>query len=350
MPKIPLFITSPLEEELVGRIRSVDPQRLDVIYAPDLHAPLRYQCDHKGVSTFTRTPEQTGRWRSALTRAEILFDCPIPPADGRGDIAYAKNAKWLQATSSGVGEMVRKTGLDKSNIIITTARGVHSGPLAEWTFMALLMHFRKARFLQTEQRVHRWERYCDEEIAGRTLLTIGAGDLARGVAVIGRALGMRVIAVTRSPEKPREHRHVFDEIYGASALGRLLPLADAVVSTVPDTVETRNLLDRSAIAAMRDGCAFVNTGRGSTVDEVALIEGLRSGKIAFAALDVATIEPLPASSPLWDMPNVLICPHSASTVTTENIKITEIFCRNINIYLSGNLDKLHNIFDKKLMY
>jgi phosphoglycerate dehydrogenase-like enzyme len=350
MPKIPLFITSPLEEELVGRIRSVDPERLDVIHEPDLHPPLRYPCDHKGVSTFTRTSEQTGRWRCALARAEILFDCPIPPADGPGDIAYAKNAKWLQATSSGVGEMVRKTGLDKSNIIITTARGVHSGPLAEWTFMALLMHFRKARFLQTEQRVHRWERYCDEEVAGRTLLTIGAGDLARGVAVIGRALGMRVIAVTRSPEKPREHLHVFDEIHGVSALGRVLPLADAVVSTVPDTVETRKLLDRLAIAAMRDGCAFVNTGRGSTIDEVAMIEALRSGKIAFAALDVATIEPLPASSPLWDMPNVLICPHSASTVTTENIKITEIFCRNIDIYLSGKLDKLHNIFDKKLMY
>ena len=189
MAKIPLFITSPLEEELVGRIRSVDPERLDVIYEPDLHPPLRYQCDHKGVPAFTRTSEQTGRWRSGLARAEILFYCPIPPADGPGDVVYARNAKWLQATSSGVGEMVRKTGLDKSNIIITTARGVHSGPLAEWTFMALLMHFRKARLLQTEQRAHRWERYCDEEVAGRTLLTLGAGDLARGVAVIGRASG-----------------------------------------------------------------------------------------------------------------------------------------------------------------
>ena len=246
--------------------------------------------------------------------------------------------------------MVRKTGLDKTDMIITTARGVHSGPLAEWTFMALLMHFRKARFLQAEQRAHRWERYCDEEVAGRTLLTIGAGDLARAVAVVGRALGMRVIAVTRSPEKPREHRHVFDEIHGVPQLRRLLPLADAVVATVPDTVETRNMLDRSAIAAMRDGCVFVNTGRGSTIDEVALMDALRSGKIAFAALDVAAIEPLPASSPLWDMPNVLICPHSASTVTTENKKITDIFCRNIDTYLSGRLDQLQNIFDRQLMY
>jgi phosphoglycerate dehydrogenase-like enzyme len=110
------------------------------------------------------------------------------------------------------------------------------------------------------------------------------------------------------------------------------------------------MLDRSAIAAMRDGCVFVNTGRGSTIDEVAMIDALRSGKIAFAALDVAAVEPLPASSPLWDMPNVLICPHSASTVTTENIKITDIFCGNIDVYLSGNLDKMRNIFDKQLMY
>ncbi|MEP6971236.1 MAG: NAD(P)-dependent oxidoreductase, partial [Betaproteobacteria bacterium] len=164
------------------------------------------------------------------------------------------------------------------------------------------------------------------------------------------ALGMRIIAVTRSPEKPREHSHVFDEIHGVSELHRLLPMADAVVSTVPDTVETRGMLDHSAIGAMRNGCAFVNTGRGSTIDEVAMINALRSGKIGFAALDVATIEPLQDSSPLWDMPNVLICPHSASTVTTENRKITDIFCRNIDIYLAGKLDKLHNIFDRQLMY
>ena len=350
MPKIPLFITSPLEEVLVAKIRAVSLKRLDVIYQPDLHPPLRYLCDHKGVSAFTRTAEQTARWRSALARAEILFDCPIPPADGPGDIVFAKNAKWMQCSSSGVGEMLRKTGLDQSDIIITTARGVHSGPLAEWTFMALLMHFRKARFLEAEQRAHRWDRYCDQEVAGRTLLTLGAGDLARAVAVVGRALGMRIIAVTRNPEKPREHRHLFDEIHGVPELGRLLPLADAIVSTVPDTVETRNLLDRSAIATMRDGCAFVNTGRGSTIDEAAMIDALRSDKIAFAALDVAAIEPLPAASPLWDLPNVMICPHSASTVTTENLKITEIFCRNIDIYLSGKWDQLHNIFDKKRMY
>src|SRR5580704_14016562 len=324
-----LFITSPLEPEHVARIRTVDPRRLEVVYEPDLHPPIRYVADHKG-GPFTRTAEQTRRWREALARADILWDCPQPPADGPGDILYAKHLKWVQTTSSGVGQLVKKLGLDKTDVIVTTARGVHSGPLAEWVFMALLMHYRKAGFLAAEQRAHRWERYCDEEVAGRTLLTVGAGDLARGVAVIGRALGMRIVAVTRSPEKQRPHAAVFDEIRGVAELRRLLPAADAVVMTVPDTDETINMLDTSAIAAMRPGVAFINIGRGNTIDELAMIDALKTGHIGFAALDVATIEPLPANSPLWDLPNVLICPHSASTVTTENAKITDLFCENLD--------------------
>jgi phosphoglycerate dehydrogenase-like enzyme len=350
MAKHCLFITSPLEPEHVERIRKLSPSQLEVIYEADLYPPLRYVADHKGAPSFVRNAEQTARWRAALGRADILLDCPQPAPDGPGDIVYAKNLKWVQTTSSGVGQLIKKLGLDKTDIIVTTARGVHSGPLAEWVFMALLMHFRKARFLVLEQRAHRWERYCDEEVAGRTLLTIGAGDLARGVAVIGRALGMRVIAITRSPEKKRPHADLFDEIRGVSDLRRFLALADAVVMTVPDTDETINMLDTSAIAAMRPGVAFVNIGRGNTIDELAMIDALKSGQIGFAALDVATIEPLPAASPLWDLPNVLICPHSASTVTTENAKIADIFCENLENYLAGRIDKLRNVLDKVLLY
>lgn len=349
MDKIQLMICSPLEAELVEQIRAVDRQRVEVFYDADLYPPLRYACDHKGVQSFKRGAEQTARWRAGLERAEILLDCPIPK-EMPGELVHLKNAKWVQFTSSGIGEFVKRSGLDKSDLLLTTARGVHSGPLAEWAFMALLMYFKKFRFLEAEQKAHRWERYCDEEVAGRTLLTIGAGDLARGVAVVGRALGMKVIAVTRSPQKPRQHAAVFDEILGVADLPKLLPLADAIVCTVPHTDETENMLDRTAVSLMRPGCAFINIGRGSTIDEVALIEALRNGRIGFAALDVAQIEPLPVASPLWDMPNVMINPHSASTVTTENAKITDIFCRNIALYLNGEQDRMANIFDKQLMY
>ena len=349
MAKHTLFITSPLEPQYVERIRAVDPARLELVHLPDLLPPTRYVADHKG-GPFTRTSEQTRRWREAIAGADILWDCPPPAADGPGDIVHAKRLKWVQTTSSGVGQLVKRLGLDKTEIIVTTARGVHSGPLAEFTFMALLMHFRKLRFLEAEQRAHRWVRYCDEEVARRTLVVIGAGDLARGVARIGRALDMRIVAVTRSPQKPRPHAALFDEIHGVAALRSVLAAADAVVMTVPDTDETLNLLDASAIAAIKPGSAFVNTGRGNTVDETALVAALRSGHMAFAALDVATVEPLPPESPLWDMPNVLICPHSASTVSTENHKITDIFCANLHYFLDGRPGAMRNVLDKALLY
>jgi phosphoglycerate dehydrogenase-like enzyme len=101
---------------------------------------------------------------------------------------------------------------------------------------------------------------------------------------------------------------------------------------------------------MKPGCALVNIGRGTVIDEPALIAALQSGQIGFAALDVTTIEPLPSESPLWDLPNVLISPHSASTVSTENAKITDIFIANLRLYLDGKHADMHNILDKTLLY
>jgi phosphoglycerate dehydrogenase-like enzyme len=110
------------------------------------------------------------------------------------------------------------------------------------------------------------------------------------------------------------------------------------------------MIDAAAFAATRKDSAFVNIARGQVVDEDALIANLQTGHIGFAALDVATVEPLPAESPLWDMPNVLISPHSASTVASENAKITDIFCHNLAAYLDGRLDEMKNVLNKELMY
>ncbi len=110
------------------------------------------------------------------------------------------------------------------------------------------------------------------------------------------------------------------------------------------------MIDAKAIAAMKPGMVLVNIARGQVVDEAALIAALRSGHIGFAALDVAAVEPLPAASPLWDLPNVLISPHSASTAPSENRKITEIFCRNLRCYVDGRRQEMINVLDKKRLY
>ena len=148
----------------------------------------------------------------------------------------------------------------------------------------------------------------------------------------------------------RHHGDVFDAIYATHHLQSVLARADAVVVTTPHTPETEQMLDAQAFAAIKPGAAFVNIARGQIVDEQALIEGLRSGHIGFAALDVAAVEPLPDDSPLWDMPNVLISPHSASTVFRENERITDIFCHNLRCYVEGDLGSMRNVLDKRRMY
>ncbi|MFT8244929.1 D-2-hydroxyacid dehydrogenase [Roseomonas sp. BN140053] len=338
-----VFITSPLEPEHVERIRAVDP-RIEVIFEPELLPETRYIADHKG-KPITRTGEALARWQAGIARADILWD--LPAAE---DLARAERLRWVQTTSTGVGQAVARLGLREKGVIVTTARGVHARPLAEFVFMALLAHFRGLRHLEEEQRARRWERVCNEEIAGRTLVLLGAGDLARGCARVAKALDMRVVAVARDAGKPRAQAELFDAVMPVAQLHEALAAADAFVVTVPHTAETEGLVDAAAFAAMRPGIAFVNIGRGQVVDEAALIAALREGRVGYAALDVALVEPLPAESPLWSMPNVLISPHSASTVRGENARITEVFCGNLRCWLDGRPEAMRNRLDPALLY
>jgi len=306
--------------------------------------PVRYRNDHKGAP-FQRNAEQQLRWDDLVKRAVILWD--LPKAE---DLANAKALRWIQTTSTGVGQHIVRLGLQDSDTLVTTARGSHAQPLAEFVFLALLSHFRDLKHLQAEQRAHRWERYCVQELAGRTLVIVGAGDLARGSARIAKAFGMHVIAIARDPARNRAHNDLFDEIVPQSALHAVLGRADAVLLTAPHTPQTDRMIDRAALAAMKPGVAFVNIARGQIVDEEALIDALRNGHIGFAALDVTQIEPLPPESPLWDLPNVLISPHSASTPPSENDRLLTIFLHNLRCWLDGRIDEMRNVLDKRKMY
>ncbi|MGH7126142.1 MAG: D-2-hydroxyacid dehydrogenase, partial [Stellaceae bacterium] len=328
MTKTRIFITSPLESENVERIRAVDPARVDVDYQPDLLPPIRYIGDHVGAAAFQRTEEQQRRWLEALSAAEVMWDVPR----NAEQLAAARKLRWVQQTSTGVGQLMKGLGL-RPDVLVTTARGVHATPLGEFVFMVLLAQWRGLGHLQADQRLHRWTRYCGEGVAGRRLVVIGAGDLARGLAERARAFEMTTVVIARDPDKARAHNALFDEVRSRSELHAVLAGADAVVVTVPHTPETEGMIDRAAFAAMKSGVVFVNIARGQVIDEAALLDGLKSGRIGFAALDVFRTEPLPADSPFWDQPNVLISPHSASTVVGENEKIVEIFRWNLHCWL-----------------
>ncbi|HVC82855.1 MAG TPA: D-2-hydroxyacid dehydrogenase [Chloroflexota bacterium] len=342
-PSIRIVITSPLEPELIERIVAVDP-RLDVVYPRDLLPVARYPADHAAPNP--RDPEALAAWRSILEPAEILFD--FGPRPLVAELASWPQLRWIQATSAGVGQFAARFGLDKSRIVVTTASGVHARPLAEFALMAMLMFGKGAFRLLADQRAHRWERYAGEELAARVVGIVGVGRIGREVARVARGLDARVIGTTRSVAGRPAGDLFLDRLVPTDELDAILGELDFLVLTCPHTPETEGLINAERLALLKPSAVLINLARGAVVDEPALIAALQAGRLAGAALDVVAQEPLPAESPLWDLPNVLISPHSASTAIGENGKITDLFCDNLQRYLEGC--PLRNVLDYALLY
>ncbi|MEK6208333.1 MAG: D-2-hydroxyacid dehydrogenase [Chloroflexota bacterium] len=335
-----VLIASPLEPEHVDQIRAVDP-RIEVLWDPELLPRPRYVSDHTGPAT-SRTPAQEARFLDMLGRAEVVFD--FPSGHLRDLPTVAPRLRWLQATSAGIGQAVKRFGLDRTDITFTTASGVHARPLADFCLMAMLMFAKDYVRMERDKKARRWERYCGEELTGKTLALIGLGRIGQEVARLGKRMDMRVIGMRRSDARVDG----IDELLGREALVTMLGEADFLVLAAPHTPETEGIIGAAELAAMKPTAVLINIGRGALVDEDALIRALQQNRLAGAALDVFADEPPAENSPLWDMPNVIVSPHSASTVTQENARITDIFCDNLRRYLNG--EPLRNVLDKKRLY
>lgn len=341
-----VLIASYLEPEHVARIRAAD-DRLEVIYEPDLLRPPRYAADHTG-GPLERTPAQEARWRALLARAEVLFDFDHTHVDDLPELA--PKLRWVQATSAGIGQFVRRTGYAERmpGVVFTTASGVHARPLADFCLMAMLAFVKGLPRMQADQRVRRWERYAGGELEGRTLGIVGAGKIGAEVARVARFFGMRVLGTKRRVEGADLAALNLDGLYPPERLPELLAQAEFLVLVVPHTDATAGMIGAAELAQLPPGAVLINIGRGALVDEPALIAALRGGRLAGAALDVFASEPLPADSPLWDMPNVIVSPHSASTSDRENGRITDLFCDNLRRYLAGQ--ELRNVLDTQALY
>lgn len=328
-----VLIASYLEPEYVERIRAVD-QRLDVLYAPDLLRPPQYPADHKGLA-IARTPEQEAKWRGLLARAEILFDFDQTHTSDLPELA--PNVRWVQATSAGIGEFVRTKGYDRSmpQTVFTTASGVHAQPLAEFCLMVMLTFHKK--FLQTlrDQGRKHWQRFAGTDLQGQTLVIVGVGRVGKEIARVAKAFGMRIVGVRRTTAGASAADLHLDELYSSAELPRALAQAQNLVLIAPHTRETERMIAAKELATLPRGAVFINIGRGALVDEPALVDALRAGRLLGAGLDVFQEEPLPATSPLWDMDNVIVSPHSASTSDRENGRIADLFCENLRRFLDG---------------
>jgi phosphoglycerate dehydrogenase-like enzyme len=334
-----VLIASALEPVLVDRIRAVD-RRLEVVYRPDLLGRPRYPGDH--TAPVTRAPAQAAEWAAFVAEAEVMFD--LDRASG-GDLPrQAPCLRWVQLSSSGVGQLVARTGLGGSAVVVTNAAGVHATPLAEFVLFAMLYFAKRMPRVLADQRRRHWERFALETLPGKTLGVVGLGRVGRAIARLARSVGLRVVAVRRTAEAGMSGVPDVDAVYPPAGLGTVLTESDYVALIVPLTPETAGLLGERELARMKPGAVLINVARGQLVDEAALIDALRSGRLGGAALDVFATEPLPAGSPLWAMPNVLVTPHSMSTALEENEILVELFCENLRRYLAGQV--LRNVFDR----
>lgn len=329
-------IAVPLEAELVERIRAVDPS-VTVLYEADLLPPERFPADHSGDPGFKRTPVQEERYWDMLGQAQVLYGFPNESPAGLARIARENpHLQWIHAMAAGAGGAVKASGLDTETLNkfqITTSAGVHALPLAEFAALGILNGFKRSAELAQDQAAKVWPelRTPTRLVNGSTLVVAGLGEIGLETARIARALGMKVSGTKRNVE-PIEG---IQEVASNDGLRALLASADAVVNTLPGTPYTEKLFNRQVFSAMKPGTVFVNVGRGTVVDEEALLEALEGGQVSYACLDVFAVEPLPQDSPLWSHPRVMVSPHTSALSAAENRLIAERFCSNLRTFLDG---------------
>lgn len=253
---------------------------------------------------YTRLPQE-------LPDTDIFVGSTLRPAQ----FADTKQLKWVHSTSAGVSQLMYPE-LINSGIVVTNASGIFSIPMAEHTIGLLLALARNFpdTLRQQEKAIWSQQQLWDKpqhlsELNGGVLLIIGFGSIGREVGQRAKALGMRVWGITSSGKGDLTHA---EKILPISALNSALPHADYVVLSAPETSETKLLIGAPQLALMKRGSRLINIGRGSTLDEAALITALESGSLAGAALDVTETEPLPPTSPLWRAPNLFITPHTSA--------------------------------------
>ncbi|HXL22371.1 MAG TPA: D-2-hydroxyacid dehydrogenase [Candidatus Dormibacteraeota bacterium] len=250
----------------------------------------------------------------------------------------ARKLKWIHSTAAGVAQLMYPE-LRDSGIMVTNPSGIFSVPMAEHTIGMLLALARNLPDCVRGQDRSAWvqQELWDKpqhltELNGQVLLIVGFGSIGREVARRARAFDMRVWGVTRSGKGDRT---LAEKIVAAKDLNAVLPEADYVLIAAPETSETKHLIGEAELARMKPGARLINVGRGSLLDEVALIRALESGKLGGAALDVTQTEPLPAESDLWKAPNLFITPHTSAVSDRLWHRETALLLELLGLWFAG---------------
>ena len=291
---------------------------------------------------WTIGPKDASALEREIASAEIIFGRPSLEL-----LAKAAALKWLQTPNAGVEQLARSDVYKRGSWILCTAAGMHES-CVEHAIALLLGFTRRVGQHSLLQKELRWKSRdavaTPEVVEGRTMLILGLGAIGKRVAQIARVLGMKPIGVNYSGRPVAE----VDETYPISKLDDLLPRADVLMMIVPATPETDNLLNAARIAKLPKHCIVVNVGRGNAIEEPALLAALREKRIAGAALDVFAQEPLPPDSPFYDVPNLVMTPHTGGNRPDYDDRAFEIFVKNLALYAQGKA--LKNVVERERGY
>jgi phosphoglycerate dehydrogenase-like enzyme len=327
--------STPISEELIAEIVAAEP-RIDFVRDQSLLKPQRFPGDHSGDPEFRRTPEQQAAFEALVDSAEVLYGVPDEtPGELARTAAANPGLRWVHTMPAGGGAQVKAAGLPGKaleRIAFSTSAGVHAEPLAEYALFGLLAGAKTLPRLQQQQADRQWTgRWEMGLLSQQTILLVGLGSIGRATAVKLKALGATVIGTSRHAESIDG----VDRVVHPDALLDAVGDVDGIVVSLPGTAATEGLVSREVFAKVKPGVTVVSVGRGTVIDQDAMIEALADGRIGFAALDVFAVEPLPTDSPLWNDPRVLISPHTAALNSAEDRLIAQLFARNATRFLDG---------------
>ncbi len=280
--------------------------------------------------------------------AEIYLGYGVPAAL----IRQGRALRWVHSGAAGVRGSLTPEMME-SPVLFTNSRGVHGPPMGD-TVMAMILYFaRGLDFGVANMRSGRWSTepfYSEDhplvELAQSVVGIFGYGGIGREVGKRVRALEGRVLAYDREPFSSQDPG--VQPLSGPDGFKRLLGESDFLVLTAPETPETRGVMDRDALGSLKPGAVLVNVSRGALVEEAALVDALREGRIRGAGLDVFATEPLPEGHPLWGLPNVLLTPHVSAVSRRFWRRETDLIVGNLKRFFAG--EPLLNLVDKDAGY
>jgi len=333
--RLRVVAATPISEELIELILAAEP-RVDFIRDQTLLPPMRMPGDHAGDPAFRRSGQQQRAFEDLVDSADALYGVPDENSTALRRTADAnENLRWVHTMPAGGGGQVKAANLSSdqlARIAFSTSAGVHAESLAEFAIFGLLAGAKDISRLLQQQRNRQWSgRWPMALIGQQRILLVGLGSIGRATAAKLKALGAIVVGISRHDDPVQN----VDEVVCPDRLAEVVANMDGIVVSLPGTAATEGLISAKVLAAAKAGTTLVSVGRGTVIDEAALLDALDDGRIGFAALDVFASEPLSAESRFWTHPRVLVSPHTAALNPAEDRLIAQLFARNATRLLEG---------------